>query len=124
MDLVTISILGGMMTVTTTVMVTVMIYLDRTRRAEMNAGFMRVETRTDQLDDRMGRMDKRIGERMDRLDERMDRMDERMGERIDRLDERMDHLITIVIDLAKTVGELKGRAWRASPPVEALSTAD
>ena len=43
---------------------------------------------------------------------------------MDRLDERMDHLITIVIDLAKTVGELKGRVWTALPPVQALPTGD
>lgn len=116
MDLVAISILGGMMTVMTTVMVTVIIYLDRTRRAEMNAGFARADTRMDQLDNRMDRME----ERMDRLDNRMDRMEERM----DRLDERMDHLITIVIDLAKTVGELKGRVRTTSPPVRALPAAD
>ena len=79
MDPVTIGILGGMMTI----MMTVIIYLDRTRRADMNAGFARVD------------------------------------KRMDHLDTRMDQLITLVIDLAKTVGELKGRVG-TSPVAESL----
>ena len=58
----TLGILGVMMTV----MMTVMIYLDRLRRADL----------------------KRIEER---------------------LDQRLDQLASVVFDLAKTVGEIKGR---------------
>ena len=94
MDPVTIGILGGMMTVMMTIMMTVMIYLDRTRRADMNAGFARVDKRMDQLDTRM-----------------------------DRFDTRMDQLITLVIDLAKTVGEVKGRVG-TSPVAESLAATE
>ena len=62
MDTATLTVLGLMMTV----MMTVMIYLDRLRRADL----------------------KRIEER---------------------LDQRLDQLAAIVFDLAKTVGEIKGR---------------
>ena len=80
MDPVTIGILGGMMTI--------MIYLDRARRADMNAGFARVD------------------------------------KRMDRLDGRMDQLITLVIDLAKTVGELKGRVGTSRAAAEALAATE
>ena len=84
MDPVTIGILGGMMMV---IMMTIIIYLDRTRRADMNAGFARVD------------------------------------KRMDHLDTRIDQLITLVIDLAKTVGELKGRVG-TSPVAESLAATE
>ena len=56
MGSVTISILGGMMTV----MVTVMIHLDRTQRADMKAGFAHINQRMDQFETRRDRLDTRI----------------------------------------------------------------
>ena len=47
----------------------------------------------------------------------------RVDKRMDRLDGRMDQLITLVIDLAKTVGELKGRVG-TSPVAESLAATE
>ena len=72
MDITTLGVLGGMMTV----VLAVMIYLDRSRRADLK-----------------------------------------------RIDERLDRLTDVVIDLVKTVGELKGRI-DALTPVEVLSATE
>ena len=94
MDTATIGVLGGMMTVILTVMLTVRIYLDRSRRAdiaelraEMVSGFDRVEKRFLQMD------------------------------------ERFLQLTGIIVGLAEDVGELKGRV-AVSVPVEAFSAAE
>lgn len=79
MDAATIGVLGGMITVTMTIMLTVMIYLDRASRADMRAGFAAVDRRFD-------RSEQRAGERFDRMDKRFDRMDDRF----DRMDDRFD----------------------------------
>ena len=47
----------------------------------------------------------------------------RVDKRMDHLDTRMDQLITLVIDLAKTVGELKGRVG-TSPVAESLAATE
>ena len=112
MDIVTIGLLGGMITAMMTIMLTVMIYLDRARRAGMAAGFAAIEKRLD-------RSEERIDRRFDRVDKKFDRVDERF----DRVDERFDEFTGIVVDLAREVGEVKGRL--AIPaPVEAFSRAD
>ena len=97
MDAATIGVLGAMMTM----MLTVMIYLDRARRADMVAGFAAIDRR------------------FDRVDERFVRVDERFG----RMDERFDEFTGIVVALAKDVGEVKGRLGD-SKPVEAFSGVD
>ena len=56
MDPVTIGILGGMMTVMMTIMTTIVIYLDRSSRADMNAGFKRVDERLNRIDERLNRL--------------------------------------------------------------------
>ena len=84
MDATTIGVLGGMITMMMTIMLSVMIYLDRARRADMVAGFAAV-------------------------DGRFDRFEERVNRRFDRVDERFDEFTGIVVDLAKEVGEVKGR---------------
>ena len=143
MDAATIGVFGAMITV----MLTVMIYLDRARRADMVAGFAaigrrfdrfeeRVNRHFDQVDERFVRVDKRlvrVDERFDRVDERFDRVDERfvrvdkrfdrVDERFDRVDKRFDEFTGIVVGLAKDVGEVKGRL-RDSKPVEAFSGVD
>ena len=98
MDAATIGVLGGMITMMMTIMLSVMIYLDRARRADMVAGFAAVDGRFDRFEERVNR-------RFDRVDERFDRVDERF----DRVDERFDEFTGIVVDLAKEVGEVKGR---------------
>ena len=99
MDAATIGILGGMMAVMMTAILTVMIYLDRARRAVMKAGFEAVERR-------------------------LDRQEKRSEKRFDQVDERLLHLTGIVIDLAKSVGELSGRVAVSAAPVEVLSAAE
>ena len=76
MDAATLSALAGMMAV----MMTVTIYLDRLRHADL----------------------KRIEER---------------------LDQRLDELTSVVFEIVKTVGEIKGRL-DVLAPAEALSTAE
>ena len=49
MDMATIGILGGMMAAMMTAMIAVIIYLDRSRRSDMNAGFARIDERLDRL---------------------------------------------------------------------------
>ncbi len=98
MDAATIGVLGGMITMMMTIMLSVMIYLDRARRADMVAGFAAV-------------------------DGRFDRFEERVNRRFDRVDERFDEFTGIVVDLAKEVGEVKGRL-AVSTAVEAFSRVD
>ena len=98
MDAATIGVLGGMITMMMTIMLSVMIYLDRARRADMVAGFAAV-------------------------DGRFDRFEERVNWRFDRVDERFDEFTGIVVDLAKEVGEVKGRL-AVSTAVEAFSRVD
>lgn len=101
MDAATIGVLGGMITLTMTIMLTVMIYLDRARRSDMAAGFAAIDRRFDRFEERVGR-------RFDRVDRRFERVDE-----------RFDEFTGVVVDLAKDVGEVKGRL-RITPPAEAL----
>ena len=101
MDAATIGVLGGMITVMMTIMLTVMIYLDRARRADLAAGFAA------------------INRRFDRSEERVDRRFDRVDKRFDRVDERFDEFTGLVVDLAREVGEVKGRL-ASSAPVEAL----
>ena len=82
-DTATIGILGGMMTVMLSVIMTVMIYFFK------------------QVDKRFAQVDARFAQ----------------------VDARFDQIIGIVVDLAKTVGELRGQA-DVSVPVEALSAAE
>ena len=112
MDAATISVLGGMVTLIMTIMLTVMIYLDRARRADMAAGFVAIDRRLDRLEER-------VEGRFDRVDERFGRVDERFG----RADKRFDESTGILVDLAKDVGEIKGRL-RTSAPTEALPSVD
>ena len=63
MDAATVGVLGGMITLAMTIMLTVMIYLDRARRAEIVAGFAAVDRRFD-------RSEQRSGERFDRMEGR------------------------------------------------------
>ena len=83
MDIATIGVLGGMMTI----MLTIVLYLDRSRRAEMAVGFKQV------------------------------------NDRLDRLTDRLDRLTATVLDLAKTVGEVKGRL-DALAPAEVLPVSE
>ena len=108
MDTATIGLLGGMITVMMTIVLTVMIYLDRARGADMAAGFAAIDRRFDRVD-----------KRFDRVDERFDRV----GKKFDRVDERFDEFTGIVVDLAREVGEVKGRS-AISAPVEAFSRVD
>ena len=98
MDTATIGVLGGMITVMMTIMLTVMIYLDRARRADMASGFAAINRR-------------------------LDRSEERVDKRFDRVDERFDEFTGIVVDLARDVGEVKGRL-AISAAVEAVSRVD
>ena len=98
MDAATIGVLGGMITMMMTIMLSVMIYLDRARRADMVAGFAAV-------------------------DGRFDRFEERVNRRFDRVDARFDEFTGIVVDLSKEVGEVKGRL-AVSTAVEAFSRVD
>ena len=102
MDTATIGVLGGMITVMMTIMLTVLIYLDRARRADMAAGFAA------------------INRRLDRSEERVDKRFDRVDARFDRVDERFDEFTGIVVDLARDVGEVKGRL-AISAPVETVS---
>ena len=119
MDAATIGVLGGMITVMMTIMLTVVIYLDRARRADLAAGFAAVNRRLDRSEERVDRRFDRVDKRFDRVDERFDRVDERF----DRVDERFDEFTGIVVDLAREVGEVKGRL-ASSAPVEAFSRVD
>ena len=112
MDTATLGLLGGLITLMTTVMLTVMIYLDRARRADMAAGFAAMERRFD-------RSEERVDRRFDRVDKKFDRVDKRF----DRVDERFDEFTGVVVDLAREVGEVKGRL-ATSAPVEAFSRVD
>ena len=112
MDAATIGVLGGMITLTMTIMLTVMIYLDRARRTDMAAGFAAIDRRFDRFEERVGR-------RFDRVDRRFDRVDRRF----ERVDERFDEFTGVVVDLAKDVGEVKGRL-RTSAPTGAFSGSD
>ena len=112
MDAATIGVLGGMLTVMMTIMLTVMIYLDRAHRADLAAGFAAINRRFDRYEERVDR-------RFDRVDKRFDRVEERF----DRVDERFDEFTGLVVDLAREVGEVKGRL-ASSAPVEALSRVD
>ncbi len=105
MDAATIGVLGGMITMMMTIMLSVMIYLDRACRADMVAGFAAVDGR------------------FDRFEERVNRRFDRVDERFDRVDERFDEFTGIVVDLAKEVGEVKGRL-AVSTAVEAFSRVD
>lgn len=109
MDTATIGLLGGMITVMMTIVLTVMIYLDRARGADMAAGFAAIGRRFD-------RSEERVDRRFDRVDERFDRVDKKF----DRVDERFDEFTGIVVDLAREVGEVKGRL-AVSAPVEAFT---
>ena len=143
MDVATVGVLGGMITLTTTIMLTVMIYLDRARRADMAAGFAAIDKRFDRVDRRFDRVDRRfdrvdkrfdrVDKRFERVDKRFDQIDRRFGQidrRFDQIDrrfgqsdERFDGFTSIVVDLAKDVGEVKGRLG-VSAPIEAFSTID
>lgn len=105
MDTATIGLLGGMITVMMTIVLTVIIYLDRARRADMAAGFAAIERR------------------FDRSEERIDRRFDRVDKRFDHVDKRFDEFTGIVVDLAREVGEVKGRL-AISAPVEAFSRVD
>ena len=116
MDTATIGLLGGMITVMMTIVLTVMIYLDRARGADMAAGFAAIGRRFDRSEERVDRRFDRVDKKFDRVDERFDRVDKKF----DRVDERFDEFTGVVVDLAREVGEVKGRL-AVSAPVEAFT---
>ena len=120
-DAATIGILGGMMAVLMTAVLTVMIHLDRAHRAVMKAGFEAVERR---LDRQEKRSEKRFDQQDKHFEKRFDQQDKHSEKRFDQVDERLLHLTGIVIDLAKSVGELSGRVAVSAAPVEVLSAAE
>ena len=99
-----------------TVNMMVLIYLDRARRADMKAGFAEVNQRFNEVDARFDRQD-------ERFDKRFDRQEARFDKRFDRVDGRLLHLIGLVVELARGVGEITGRV-AVSTPVEVGSAAD
>ena len=134
MDAATIGILGGMMTVN----MMVLIYLDRARRADMKAGFAEVNQRFNEVGGRFDRQDERFDKRLDqqderfdkrldqqeaRFDKRFDRQEARFDKRFDRVDGRLLHLIGLVVELARGVGEITGRV-AVPAPVDVGSAAD
>ncbi len=94
MDMSTIGILGGMLTLIVTIMLTVTIYLDRVRRSDIAAV--------------VAAIDKRF---------------ERSDRRFEQVDKKLDELTRIMVALAKDVGEMKGRLG-ISVPVEPYSAVD
>ena len=80
------------------VIITLMLYLDRGRRADLA-----------QLREEMQRS-------IAQLREEMQRGFAYLHERIDKLQERVDKLTEVVMDLVNRVGRLEGRAEAASTP--------
>ncbi len=94
MDMSTIGILGGMLTLIVTIMLTITIYLDRVRRSGIAAV--------------VAAIDKRF---------------ERSDRRFEQVDKKLDELTRIMVALAKDVGEMKGRLG-ILVPVESYSAVD
>ncbi|MCY3806421.1 MAG: hypothetical protein OXG91_08015 [bacterium] len=100
------------------------IYLDRACRADMRAGFARIDDRFDKLEKKLekkiedsasrtgARFDK-IDDRFHKVDDRFDKVEKKLEKKIEdsasRTDARINELNRSVIELAQSVGRAEGR---------------
>lgn len=100
------------------------IYLDRAHRADMRAGFARIDKRLDRfeqrtderfdkIDDRFDKTDDKTDDRFDKIDDRFRTLETRLEKKIEdsasRTDARINELNRSVIELAQSVGRVEGR---------------
>ena len=100
MDIATISVLGGLMTVMTTVIVTVMLHLDRSRRADIatlsaisDKRFEQTEQRFDQMERRFELIERRSDSRFEQIETRFELMEKRFEQidlRFDQIERRFE----------------------------------
>lgn len=119
MDAATIGLFIGMMTV----MLTVIIYLDRARRADMANGFVLIDKRLDLFEQEVDRRFDEVDRRFELLEQRFDRFEQEVDRRFEQVDKRFEGLTGGMVALAKDIGEVAGRSV-ISPPVGAYSAVD
>lgn len=123
MDTTTIGILGGMIATMTTVILTVVIYLDRARRAEILNSFSAMNERFNGFEQQVDKRFEQVDKRFEQVDRRFERLEQRINERFRRVDERFDEFTRIILAMANDIGAVKGHLGISST-VETYAAVD
>ncbi|MCY4256783.1 MAG: hypothetical protein OXE04_00605 [bacterium] len=91
--------------------ITLMLYLDRGRRADIAQLRQETQAALARLEDKLDtKIDNGLSQLESKMDTKLEQLESKMDAGFNRVNARIDYLTEVVMDLARRVGRLEGRA--------------